>query len=202
MTEVLSFWNRRRAAVEAEAEAEVRAELAVQEAEREDALADKDDAEILEEMGLPDPAQMKQGDDFTAFMCRDVPERLRRQALRTLWRSNPVLACVDGLNDYDDDYRLEALGQGPIKTAYQVGKGMTAHIEEMERKAQAALADQEPCEDVSPAEDADIEMTALAEDKGEVVTQEPPAALSDPEQDEEHTPVRRHMRFRFEEASV
>ena len=104
-----------------------------------DALAEKSDEDILEELGLPDPDSLVLGDDFKAFMSKSVPEHLRKRALRKLWRSNPVLACVDGLNDYDDDYLAQSLGQGAIKTSYQVGKGMLAHLLEVER-----LKDAEP----------------------------------------------------------
>ena len=112
MSDVGSFWARRRAAVQAEEQAELHAVEEAQVAAKAAELAEKDDAVILEQMGLPDPAAMKAGDDFTGFMSREVPEHLRRQALRTLWRSNPVLACVDGLNEYDDDYRAAMLLQG------------------------------------------------------------------------------------------
>ena len=37
------------------------------------------------------------GDDFSGFMARNVPDHLRRRALRKLWVSNPVLANLDGL---------------------------------------------------------------------------------------------------------
>ncbi len=61
--------------------------------------------------------------DFTRFLEDDVPEALKRRALRQLWRSSPVLANVDGLNDYDEDFTDAALAVETLKTAYQVGKG-------------------------------------------------------------------------------
>lgn len=192
MTARASFWARRRAAVEAEAEADARAAQVADEAARDEALAERDDEEVLREMGLPDPALMQQGDDFAAFMSREVPEHLRRKALRTLWRSNPVLACVDGLNDYDDDYRTAAMGQGVIKTAYQVGKGMTAHLEEMARQAEAALA---------PPEEEAVEFDeepVIAAAETEVTVAEAPQAV----EEDNITPAPRRMRFHFEEAAV
>ncbi len=140
MTKVLSSWSRRRAAVAAEAEAEaLAAEQSLIEQEQAE-LSEKTDAEILEALGLPDPESLVQGDDFKAFLSKAVPAHLRKRALRTLWRSNPVLACVDGLNDYDDDYLTGSFGQDPIKTTYQVGKGMLAHLLEVERQKDAAAA--------------------------------------------------------------
>ncbi len=81
-----------------------------------------DEAELLEELGLPDPDTMTKGDDFAAFLRAAVPEALRRRALRRLWRSDPALACLDGLNDYDADYR--AVSDGTVmQTAYRAGLG-------------------------------------------------------------------------------
>ncbi len=200
-----TFWARRRAAVQAEADAELRA---VEEAEvltRDEALAERDDAEVLEEMGLPDPAGMQKGDDFSAFMARDVPEHLRRQALRTLWRSNPVLACVDGLNEYDDDYRAAMLLNEPIKTAYQVGKGMTKHIEEMQRQADAKLAKDSAEEEIEIEEE---ELIAEAREPDVTIVDSEEATPVSSVQEEQPTepeaaaPTPRRMRFQFEEASA
>ena len=55
---------------------------------------------------LPDVDTLTYESDFTAFLREGVPEELQRLALRKLWRSDPVLANVDGLNDYDLDYRV------------------------------------------------------------------------------------------------
>ncbi len=60
-------------------------------------------AEIAPE-DLPDIDTLHKDSDFTVFMRDGVPEELKRRALRKLWTSDPVLANVDGLNDYDGDY--------------------------------------------------------------------------------------------------
>ena len=67
MSELGSFWARRRAAVQAETEADLRAAEEARAVERRAELAEKDDAEVLKEMGLPDPASLKAGDDFTGL---------------------------------------------------------------------------------------------------------------------------------------
>lgn len=188
-----TFWARRRAAVQAEAEADIRAQEEAMLAARAEALAERDDAEILAEMGLPDPESMQRGDDFAAFMSREVPERLRRKALRTLWRSNPVLACVDGLNDYDDDFTIGATGNGPIKTAYQVGKGMMYHLEAMARQSEPALE-----EILTPApEEADVPVAMAAVEEAVDMPPEPETVAGLAEGIEGFAP--RRMRFRFEE---
>jgi hypothetical protein len=191
LSEVLSSWSRRRAAVAAEAEREDVAAREAALALEQDALAEKSDEDILEELGLPDPDSLGLGDDFKAFMSKSVPEHLRKRALRKLWRSNPVLACVDGLNDYDDDYLAQSLGQGVIKTSYQVGKGMLAHLLEVER-----LKDAEPkvAKIEAAVEDDVVEVVAEAMDEWTAVTDEVAAV------DEESAPFApRRMRFQFED---
>lgn len=201
MTAQSSFWARRRAAVQAETQAEARAEAEHLAAAREAELADKDDAAVLEEMGLPDPEQMQAGDDFAAFMAEEVPKHLRNKALRKLWRSNPVLACVDGLNEYDDDYRAAMLAGGPIQTAYQVGKGMMAHIEEMARQEELAKAEPEVSEEA--VEDISDDDAVVASEPEAVASEAQPedVALDAPD-NVEAAPMPRRMRFQFEEAQA
>ena len=132
------FWSRRKAAVAAE-EAQDAAE--VQERARAETAAEleaKTDEEILEELGLPDPKTLKPGDDFAAFLKDAVPDRIKKVALRKLWTSNPILANVDGLLDYGEDFTDAAVGAGVVETTYQVGKGMLAHVQEMARQAEEA----------------------------------------------------------------
>ena len=69
------------------------------------------------------------GDDVTAFMRKTVPMVLRNRALRRLWTSKPVLANLDGLVDYADDYTGGGVPQGALRTSYMVGKGLARHAE-------------------------------------------------------------------------
>ncbi|TNJ44380.1 DUF3306 domain-containing protein [Phaeobacter sp. B1627] len=131
-----TFWDRRRAAVEAEQQAERRASIEAEAALREAEHAEKDDADILAELDLPDPDTLGIGDDFKAFLTEAVPARIKTRALRRLWTTNPVLANVDGLLDYGEDFTDAAMAVENIQTAYQVGKGMTAHVEELARQAE------------------------------------------------------------------
>ena len=61
--------------------------------------------------------------DYTQFMGKGVPEAVRRRALRKLWHSNPILANLDGLNDYDEDFTDAALAVDVLQSAYKVGRG-------------------------------------------------------------------------------
>lgn len=92
-------------------------------AEAEAASEERTDEEILEALGLPDPDGLKPGDDFSAFMAKTVPARLRSRALRKLWISNPVLANLDELVDYGEDFTDAATVIENLATGYQVGKG-------------------------------------------------------------------------------
>lgn len=134
------FWARRKAAVQAEAEADVAAAKAQEEDAARALQEEKTDAELLEELNLPDPDSLQLGDDVRGFMSKAVPDRLRRRALRQLWKLNPVLANVDGLVDYGEDFTDSALVVENLQTAYQVGKGMLAHVEEMARQAEEKAA--------------------------------------------------------------
>jgi hypothetical protein len=198
LTAALSSWSRRRAAVAAEEAALKREADDAVVAEQQAELAEKTDAEILEELGLPDPDALVLGDNVKAFMVKTVPQHLRKRALRSLWRSNPVLACVDGLNDYDDDYLTGSTGQGPIKTGYQVGKGMLAHLLEMERQAAAPAETALVVDDDDADEEEDV---LLVEDEVIAATDAAPVEYTHFEEAEEieHTaPTRRRMQFHIE----
>ena len=187
-----SFWARRRAGVRAEAmEADVAATRPAVAKARE---VEPTDEEILAELDLPDPDTLQPGDDFTAFMAKAVPHHLRNRALRKLWRSNPVLACVDGLNDYDDDYLTGSYGNAPIKTGYQVGKGMMSHLLEMQRQAEAA---EDPAEVPQPEEvdTTDDVPELIAQDAAE----DPHVVAQDDGAEAEVTYTPRRMQFTFDE---
>ena len=201
------FWSRRKAAVAAE-EAQDAAE--VQERARAETAAEleaKTDEEILEELGLPDPKTLKPGDDFAAFLKDAVPDRIKKVALRKLWTSNPILANVDGLLDYGEDFTDAAVGAGVVETTYQVGKGMLAHVQEMARQAEEAArkaleGDEE--EAIEALDDApEIELSeedpepAVVADAAHV----PPEYPSD-DLHHEPAPKLRKMTFQFADATA
>ena len=137
----MSRWSRRKRAPEAEPDPEdvAAAEAAAQAEDEAKAKAEAEDTrtdeEILRDLGLPDPDNLGAGDDFKQFMAPHVPARFRTRALRKLWPSNPVLANLTGMNDYDLDYT----GRGPdsvvqvgnIKTAYRVGRGLLKAVDKI-----------------------------------------------------------------------
>ncbi|MCV2886780.1 DUF3306 domain-containing protein [Ruegeria aquimaris] len=197
------FWTRRRAAVVAEERAEAAALSAEARAQAQAALEQESDEDILARLELPDPDTLQPGDDVARFMSDLVPDRLRRRALRRLWRLNPVLANVDGLVDYGEDYTDAALVVENLQTAYQVGKGMLAHIEAL---AAQAKGEEDTGEEDLPATTPDeteeaplvlaetsppeMEAASAADAGNEVVP------LRDPEAPA--LPAPRRMRFSFE----
>ena len=90
---------------------------------------------------LPDIDTLGPGSDFKPFMQQGVPSALKRAALRKLWRSNPVLANVDGLVDYGEDFTNNATVIEGLKTAYQVGKGMVKKLDEIAEREQSSKDD-------------------------------------------------------------
>lgn len=97
---------------------------------------------------LPPIESLTAESDFTPFLRDKVPEALRKAALRKLWRSDPVLANLDGLNDYDEDFTGGSLG-GIVATAYRVGKGM---IDKATEIAEETASEDDPETDDDEAE--------------------------------------------------
>lgn len=193
-----SFWQKRRAAVAAEAAAEVRVQEArVAEAE-EATLAERSDDDLLAEFDLPAPEELVSGEQLRAFLKAQLPQRLKTRALRSFWRTNPVLACLDGLNDYDDDYTAAATAGKPVNTIYQVGRGMVAKIEEvLTADGDTPEAAEENAPELAPTHDVVVPAprrteTALAE---RAPSQVYTAPLE--EEAEQSAPTHRRMRFQF-----
>ena len=108
---------------------------------------------------LPDPATLGPGADFKPYLRPGVPARLRTAALRRLWRSNPVLANLDGLVDYGEDFTDAARVGDRLQTAYQVGRGFARKLEGEPAPAPAPAPDE-----ADPAGEADD--APLAEGNG------------------------------------
>ncbi|HUS96299.1 MAG TPA: DUF3306 domain-containing protein [Hyphomicrobiaceae bacterium] len=116
------------------------------------AEAAADDAEIPEDLKDIDIDTLGYEADFTRYLKGDVPDALRRRALRQLWRSDPILANVDGLNDYDGDFTDAALAVKVLETSYKVGRGFLT--DEDEPKVSEEIADTSTTgEDVANGDD-------------------------------------------------
>lgn len=190
-------------AEEEEALREVESEKA--QAQLNEAQEEKSDEEILLEHNLPDPDNLTADDNVAGFMAKSVPERLRRRALRRFWRLNPILANVDGLVDYGENYTDAATVVENLMSTYQVGKGMLAHVEYLaelakkkEDEAEQELAEAE--ENLEEETPNDMSLTASEDEISDQVCHEDqfitPEAVKEDNIGEAPLKPRR-MRFRF-----
>lgn len=183
---VFSRWSRRKRSVEAEKPPTEEIAIEPEIEEIPEPATDEEETALLQRLGLPIPESLGEGDDFAPFMNAGVPEFLRRRALRVLWRSNPVLANLDGLNDYDDDFNSPELTQKVLATGYQVGRGFVKKVAEL-------IEDEDvPPTDVQPEGSVEPEVAeSNSNDLGS-----PPAEDPFPASDSE--PKSRPRRMRFE----
>ena len=194
----LGRWSRRKRRPVAEIEPE---EAAVPEPGPEEPEPSEEepetDAEILARLDLADPDTLGKGDDFARYLNAPLPLHLKQKALRRLWVSNPVLANLDGLNDYDTDFTGGSVPMGALKTAYKVGRGFLTQTAEADRleTAEAAIPGESedaafgPEEAASEAEDAPPPEAPAPDD---------PQAPDEGDEIAEARPLRR-MQFRFED---
>ena len=77
-----------------------------EEAEEERELTPEEEKAVKD---LPTIESLNKDSDFTPFFAQNVPEFLKRQAYKVLWRSNPIFNFRDGLDDYDEDLSFAKL---------------------------------------------------------------------------------------------
>lgn len=126
------------------------------EAERSEAESNRLAAEAI------DLEKVEYGFDFSIFMKRGVPDLLRKKALQKFFNSNPVLANLDGLNDYDEDYN------NPLhmvyKSSWDVGRGFLTEAEKLLQQATGRLTQDEPPTAVPEGMAEDTEAVAALSD--------------------------------------
>ena len=164
---MLSRWARRKQAVQGEEqEAAEAAEVAEAPEEKpepeteEEALAQlaEDEPELAEELAAIDIDSLTYDDDFSVFMKDKVPAFIKRRALSKLWLSNPILANLDGLNEYDEDYTQASNAAEMVAKAFEDARKR----EEAKAKAEAAKQQAAKAGEDKPSEDAEDE-TEIAE---------------------------------------
>jgi Protein of unknown function (DUF3306) len=133
----LSRWSRRKAEARQALEPDAKAP-AVPEPQTE--------PEVGEPPELPDPEKLELGSDFRAFMARNVPPDLRRLALRRLWRVNPIINSLDGLDDYyvTQDFTDAATVVPDLRTIYRVGKEALETVARLEEPTADTRTDPPP----------------------------------------------------------
>lgn len=117
---------------------------------------------MLTEADLPSIDGLTAQSDYTVFLQKNVPETLRKAALRKLWGSDPVLANLDGLNDYDDDYTV-VTAMTMDDTLYRVGRGLLDDVSTLELPPNATLARSDDPGDAVDAETAPTRGAAAAQ---------------------------------------
>lgn len=193
-----SRWSRRKrvSQVEDTAPAPDAAEQAAEDAAHEAAEAARLEEEEANRLAAEavDLDVARYGDDFSVFLKRGVPALLRRRALRQFFGSDPLLANLDGLNDYDEDYNNPA--HRVYKSAWDAVKGYAEKVQELTE----AAAPRDPVE--GPGAEAAPEPVPEPED--EVVAASDPApepradAVPETEPDAPEAPRRVSLRRRLE----
>ncbi len=136
--------------------------------------------------------------DFNIFMKPGVPAELRGRALRKLWRSNPLLANLDGLNDYDEDFTTpRGAALTTIKTAWRVGQGFLeeTEVQRPAAKVEAATAEGEEAPEASTSLRAPEEP---APGGPEIEEEPPPEAVETASEESEAAPRRVGIRARLD----
>jgi len=158
----LSRWSKRKQAQTANPDVDSDEETPATDAveiDQEQLEAERSEAEINRLAAeAVDLEKVEYGFDFSIFMKRGVPDLLRKKALKKFFNSNPVLANLDGLNDYDEDYN------NPLhmvyKSSWDVGRGFLTDAEKILQQTTGRLTRDEPISEVAltdTTEEADAE---------------------------------------------
>ena len=96
--------------------------------DEDDAGDREEEAELTPEQqeavsNLPPIESLKKDSDFTPFLAPNVPDFLKRQAFKVLWMSSPFFNFRDGLDDYDENFRLIDKLITAADSDYKAGKG-------------------------------------------------------------------------------
>jgi hypothetical protein len=145
----LSRWSRRKRLDEADAQPPVAAPVGQADGQSPDEPADErprcpETGEVIDAehvASLPRIEDIKPGDDLSGFMRRGVPEALRRQALRTMWTTDPVIRdYVSPALDYAHDYNtpgavvgFEPLSESELESARAMVGRMFSTPQELAR---------------------------------------------------------------------
>jgi len=127
--------------------------------------------EKIDPAELPSIESLTGDSDFSVFLREGVPDSLRRQALRKLWVSDPVIAATDVLDVYNLDYfNMPSFPEG-VKTLFRVGHGM---LDEAGQEAEKKSTEQVP--ESSPETPLVAESSSRPDAEG-VASQHPDGAL-------------------------
>jgi hypothetical protein len=137
------------------------------------------EAPAIDPADLPDVESLNKDSDYSVFMQEGVPDALRTMALRKLFASNPALAVLDGLNDYDEDYSALGIVAQTVKTAYKAGRGFIEDEDLVEIDEEDETEEIEEIEAVEAVEA--VEDGEAGDAPGEIAEGHEPAAGADPD---------------------
>ena len=177
---LLGRWAKRKAAVREEAEVEAAA-LAEPEEEVAELPEPETEEEALEQLSEADPELAEQlstididkltfDDDFTIFMQKRVPQIIRRRALSKLWLSHPILANLDGMNEYDEDYTQAADAAEMVRKVFEEARKREEEAKRKKAREEAIARCERPPKDepeeeqVAEADEDDL----VEEDDGDL----------------------------------
>jgi hypothetical protein len=134
-------------AAKAEAEAEGEdAEARLQRLESNRAAAEAIDLDSLDSAS-----------DLSPFYKEGVPKALKMAAMRAMWRTSPVFANLDGLNDYDQNFADPELIRKFTGTAWKIGRGYLTDDSEPMAEDAAEAAGEAAADEAEPEEAASVE---------------------------------------------
>ena len=117
---------------------------------------------------LPPVEALDENSDYTGFLRDGVPEALKNAALRRLWRSSPLFAFRDGLDDYDEDYTLAEVVAEKVSSLYRRGQGIPgSEDEEAPSEGEEAGTERAPLAAGDDDAGAEAVSSATGEDNGE-----------------------------------
>ena len=105
---------------------------------------------------LPYIETLEKDSDYTPFLAEGVPEALKKVALRKLWGSDPVLANLDGLNDYDEDFTIIEAMKTFVSEGAEKLKEANDKVSDVGPDEVEDVAEDDP-EDIEDVEDLDDE---------------------------------------------
>lgn len=153
-------------------------ELETQETPEEEAELTPEQEEAVRD--LPPIESLNKDSDFTPFLAQNVPEFLKRQAYRVLWRSDPFFNFRDGLDDYDEDLRLFKLIGEAVSGTKKISKKASKKASKTASKSgkdakggdeaaptEEKWADEDEIDDVGEGDDDGDDLEEMAESDSE-----------------------------------
>ncbi|MDA0306231.1 MAG: DUF3306 domain-containing protein [Proteobacteria bacterium] len=114
---------------------------------------------------LPPIESLKKESDFTPFFAPNIPDFLKRQAYKALWMSSPFFAFRDGLDDYDENFRIIDKLITAAGSDYKPGKGYGLDDDEEGDGEDDMIGEGE--EEVAEVQASDAENEADNKEEGE-----------------------------------